>query len=498
MADWLLVFRRPPEGTLMSDKPIARPEGFVDYVGAVDPQDNSSHPSPFCRKKNADWRSIDVWRRYAEPFWWDIDQTDVLNYQLATSGDDERHICVASGSLVLSERGYIPIQDVSVGESVLTHKGRWRRVLAKRCNGIQETVKLKAHGVPGLCVTPDHKIWTRLVTGKPNGKWSPRVVAKSSTPEWVDAKDTLASYVNLPLPPIEESKFTALEWWIAGRWLADGHWDSCSRPGLHISCGVHKYEELMQKLGEHAGAEHHPGTCVQVRLRDGDGRIRELVSKMGRGAIEKTVPKEAICLNEELSRAFLDGYLSGDGHFVERYSRMTASSASRKLLLGLAMVYQRVHGTVASVYLGRPAHAGVIQGRSVNCNDEWVFAASRKNGSAFIAEDGAWKKVRSITESGLQEVWDIQVEEDESFIAEGCAVHNCPLQIGLIRRSVEIWSNPGDVVFSPFTGIGSEGVGALRQGRKFLGFELKDTYFDHACRNLRIEESKDLQMKLFK
>lgn len=63
--------------------------------------------------------------------------------------------------------------------------------------------------------------------------------------------------------------------------------------------------------------------------------------------------------------------------------------------------------------------------------------------------------------------------------------HMAPLQLDLIERCVKLWSNPGEVVFSPFGGIGSEGYVALKAGRKFLGVELKDSYFKRACLNLR-------------
>ena len=62
--------------------------------------------------------------------------------------------------------------------------------------------------------------------------------------------------------------------------------------------------------------------------------------------------------------------------------------------------------------------------------------------------------------------------------------HICPLQLGLIERCVRLWSNPGETVFSPFAGIGSEGYVALRQGREFTGIELKPSYFNTACQNL--------------
>ena len=67
--------------------------------------------------------------------------------------------------------------------------------------------------------------------------------------------------------------------------------------------------------------------------------------------------------------------------------------------------------------------------------------------------------------------------------------HICPLQLGVIERCVELWSNPGDVVLSPFAGIGSEGYVSVKNGRRFIGIELKRSYFDWAVRNLNDAES---------
>lgn len=67
--------------------------------------------------------------------------------------------------------------------------------------------------------------------------------------------------------------------------------------------------------------------------------------------------------------------------------------------------------------------------------------------------------------------------------------HLCPLQLDVIERCVELWSNRGDTVLSPFMGIGSEGAVSLRLGRKFVGTELKPAYFRQAVKNLTIAES---------
>jgi DNA modification methylase len=71
--------------------------------------------------------------------------------------------------------------------------------------------------------------------------------------------------------------------------------------------------------------------------------------------------------------------------------------------------------------------------------------------------------------------------------------HVCPLQLEFIERCVRLWSNPGETVFSPFMGIGSEGVTALKMGRSFVGVELKESYFDIAVRNLAQQEQVESQ-----
>lgn len=67
--------------------------------------------------------------------------------------------------------------------------------------------------------------------------------------------------------------------------------------------------------------------------------------------------------------------------------------------------------------------------------------------------------------------------------------HICPLQLDVIRRGIQLWSNPGDLVLSPFMGIGSEGHVALEMGRRFVGAELKPSYYRVAVDNLRRAES---------
>jgi DNA modification methylase len=80
-------------------------------------------------------------------------------------------------------------------------------------------------------------------------------------------------------------------------------------------------------------------------------------------------------------------------------------------------------------------------------------------------------------------------EEDER--------HICPLQLEVITRCLGLWSNPGDLVLSPFAGIASEGVQSVRWGRRYLGVELKESYFVQAVANMQNAVAEKDQLRLF-
>lgn len=74
--------------------------------------------------------------------------------------------------------------------------------------------------------------------------------------------------------------------------------------------------------------------------------------------------------------------------------------------------------------------------------------------------------------------------------------HICPLQLDVIERALTLWTNEGDIVLSPFAGIGSEGYVALQMQRRFVGFELKESYYAQAAKNLTEAEKPDVQVTI--
>lgn len=93
-----------------------------------------------------------------------------------------------------------------------------------------------------------------------------------------------------------------------------------------------------------------------------------------------------------------------------------------------------------------------------------------------------WKKVASPVWTDIDPSDTLQFKSAREHDDER---HICPLQLEVIRRGVDLWTNPGDVVLSPFAGIGSEGYVSVEMGRRFVGVELKASYYQQACQNLR-------------
>jgi hypothetical protein len=415
--------------------------------------------------------------------WTDVARMRTLNMRQKARGED-MHLCLARGSLVLTrERGYVPIETVEAGEHALTHRGRWRPILAVQQTGRRDAVSIFAQGVAGLTLTPDHKIWAKKVRATPWAKAHSRKEATCVAPDWIEANDTVGSYVAQILPPEEEDGHEPRFWWTIGRWIADGH--ITTRGGAVISVGPQKMAEFEAMVGVADWGRSHAGTASQYLLRDADHSLRDVIARCGRGAAGKHLPPEAFTLPTPAARALLDGYLSGDGHLVPGRMRWMATSVSRPLLMGLSMLVLRAYGSVASLYQARMGGKATIQGRVVDTRQEWVLSfdlpsRERRNGMPFASEGYSWKKVRKLTSAGEVETWNIRVEEDESYTAEGTVVKNCPLQFDIVNRLIVSYSNPGETVFDPFAGVGTVPYCAVLKGRRGLGIELSPTYYRDA------------------
>lgn len=143
----------------------------------------------------------------------------------------------------------------------------------------------------------------------------------------------------------------------------------------------------------------------------------------------------------------------------------------------------------------------VVTMRKPGDNSEPIFGEfDRYYGSGDLPPEDPGLIVSHVAGSYSVQVWQRYAEPVWMDIAQSDVLshrvareeaderHISPLQLTVIRRCVDLWSNPGDVVFSPFAGIGSAGYVAIEMGRKFVGAELKSSYYRQAVANLKAAE----------
>ena len=152
----------------------------------------------------------------------------------------------------------------------------------------------------------------------------------------------------------------------------------------------------------------------------------------------------------------------------------------------LGLLYKQIKKDSAMSRTGLPDYLLVF--RKPGDNDDPIA----QNPSEFPVDQ--WQKVASpvwmdIRQGDVLNVKAAREDDDER--------HLCPLQLDLIERAIRLWSNPGDVVLSPFMGIGSEGYVALKCGRRYIGSELKKSYWQQAIKNMSGVESEMAMGTLF-
>ncbi|WP_334710774.1 DNA cytosine methyltransferase [Nostoc sp.] len=347
--------------------------------------------------------------------------------------------CFAKGTLVLTKDGYRPIESISIGDKVLTHRGRWRTVAAVMSKENAALRIIKAGGVPGVVTTDEHPFY-----GREQGRlWnnSNRQYQRTfKEPRWVEASTLTKNYrLGQILPSPEQSDKSTNFWWIVGRYLADGwrvdrlttgNGNPCERgnTGKVIICsGKHKYFEVAERIRRvfHA-TESEERTTIKFHITNKE--FYKYLEQFGRKAEGKTLPGFIFSLDGDSARALLDGWLSGDGYKSKLRSGSHESrgcSVSKSLALGMALLAQRAYGVIAGIRECKVPATKIIEGRLVNQHNFWIVSIPQRNRSAFVEGDYGWKQVRSNQPFGVGTVYNIAVDEDESYIADGAIVHNC-------------------------------------------------------------------------
>ena len=345
--------------------------------------------------------------------------------------------CFVAGTLVLTREGYRPIETLVPGDVVLTHLGNWKPItsIMKRENAVLRCVK--AQGVPGIVTTDEHPFFARhqkLLWNNDKRAYERHF----SNPKWIEAQHLNSSYhVAQVLPEAQVSEKSNDFWWLVGRYLADGWRQHRASRGngirttkktsgrVVICCAHHEADLLRKKIADagYRASEVVETTATKFHITKTD--FYHFLEPFGQYAHGKTLPGFALELDDNSAKALLDGYVSGDGYREANRREWIATTTSKSLALGIALLAQRAYGVVATIRHTPMKNKTIIEGRTVNQRDFYRVTIPDNNRSAFVEEKYGWKLVRSTTSCGSGTVYNISVKDDESYMADGVVVHNC-------------------------------------------------------------------------
>jgi site-specific DNA-cytosine methylase len=378
--------------------------------------------------------------------------------------------CFPAETLILTTQGLVPIENIKVGDLVLTHSNKWMPVMSIM-QRTGDTVVISGQGHRALETTMRHPYFVRMqsqVWNNAKRDYDRRILGE---PEWIAACDLAnqryrwaspACMPSLPIPPVigangRSVEFSTKFWWMIGRWLGDGSVRLRGDEGhneITICCGKHEIMSLEAYLNfAPRTSAHASGVEMHWRKREirtaylfecgHDSLATWIVKHFGKGAHAKTLPAWALSMRQDWREALLDGYVSADGYRTDRYTSVGSVSKALALSIRLLLVTLGYHPT-----FGCYNHkGGAIEGRPFDAYDLWIvrWENNRSQRTGIVDGEHAWTLVKSI-KPGRKAValYNLSVAEDESYVADGIVVHNCTnhsLAKGKRRRRPDLFGN---------------------------------------------------------
>lgn len=343
--------------------------------------------------------------------------------------------CFEAGTKIITKNGYKNIEDIRVGDEVLTHTKQYQKVL--RTGGkISDTVELKCQGMIPTRVTLNHPYYVRhmkCVGHDGHRSWS--------DPKWVQVKDLKKDdFIGYPIITTEENHYNLTEedCWLLGRYVADGHYRRDKRKGrinsyqnqVILSIGKDKLEDFKKHIKSRHFSCYPHSQSVYRCVFSSEELVKFLIDhRFGKGAENKRIPEVILNLPINLANKFLDGYLSGDGHYVKDKDYYTCNTVSKELALGLEMLIMKCKNVNCGVLYHKVAPTTIIEGRVVNQKPAYYLQfrdGIRKQSNAFIEDGYVWCRFNGYDKLQINKaVYNLEVENDNSYTANNVIVHNC-------------------------------------------------------------------------
>ena len=423
---------------------------------------------------------------------------DVRNLDVSKLGNIDILIggspCFGGNTFVLTKCGYKRIREISVGDEVLTHKNRYRKVL-QIGNKFAKANILKIHGALDTITTENHPYYAR----KKEYLWVNELRTKKlnlSQPEWIEAGTLSDKYrVAHAICDIEENplNITIDEAYVLGRYIADGH----TRKDLRYD-GSHngiRYWQLILSIGKDKVATFksnlpysmYPHTQSTFRAVFSSKRLVQITEAYcGIGAENKYFSEMMVKLPKDILQSLFAGYLDGDGCYIKDKKSWSITTISEIMAVTIQRVISKLYGIIATVHLHKCAGVSIICGREVNVRNQYCIRFfPNSNGVMKQESDGRhiWVNPKSFVDVGDTIVYNLEVEEDNSYTANGIVVHNCQnFSFAGKRNGMTTTDNIEIITLEQYLKLKSEGFEFDGQSYLFWEYvrilkELKPKYF---------------------
>ena len=332
--------------------------------------------------------------------------------------------CFTTGTKVYTSEGYKNIEDVNIGDRVLTHKNRYMPVVRIGGEKNKEIYSMRTQGFLETECTNYHPFYCKK--------------SKTSHPEKIRLKDLnkgyyLGSHINKE----EDNKFNLSDedCWILGRYVADGHIRKEKRKERKnsyqyqciLSIGDDKVEKLKSIVKtRHYSCYKHTQSTYRVVFSSMELVNFIIKHNFGIGAENKFVPNFILDLPVNKLRCFLNGYMDGDG--CEINGVYQATTISKELAMSLSLAIQKVYRVGCSIYYTKRPNTHIIEGRTVKQKDTYMIRFRTKDNkhSWFIEDDIVWYPIKEIKNTNrIENVFNIEVEEDHTYTANNIITFNC-------------------------------------------------------------------------
>lgn len=344
--------------------------------------------------------------------------------------------CFKAGTKIMTPDGEVPIENLKIGDKVITGSGKVEVVENVMTRLADKTLSVKATGVDTIYTTPEHPFWVKKFHRSGNN-------LLYREPQWVEAKDICKSdKIGIYVPSLGTKHIDSNVAYLLGRYVGDGWKVRDSRSSkenyrYYICCDQHETDEL-EKYFEQAKITYCKDKATRTaqqynihKTNHYDDSNNELLISLfdeaGQYAHGKRIPELLFDCDKDTIEWFIKGYTDADGYWDVTKNGFKVNTVSEKLSKDLVRILRMI-GINPCVSCRVPT-TDTIQNRKVSTRQsfeiDWVVDPKHRYYEFDPSSNTMWVNVRCVQEEDPYTVYNLTVSNEHTFLANSVIVHNC-------------------------------------------------------------------------